>query len=214
METGEVWLPGGRAIVYAAAQGGPPNLFHKDLATGVERRLLTDSRFHYPNAVSADGSQVIYQQRTKLGNWDLMLVSIADPSKVSPLFASASSEGEARLAPDGTWMSLTSDESSRFQVYVSPFPVSGAKIPVSTGGGTQARWSRNGRELYFIASDRKLMAASIDAAGVPGTPRALFDVKGWLDYDVTQDGRFIAVVSQIVGAEQPLAVIVNWPRQR
>jgi Tol biopolymer transport system component len=65
METGEVWLPGARAIVYAAAQGGPPNLFHKDLATGAERRLLTDSRFHYPNDVSADGSHVIYKPKAQ-----------------------------------------------------------------------------------------------------------------------------------------------------
>ncbi len=213
METGEVWLPGARAIVYAAAQGGPPNLFHKDLATGVERRLLTDTRFHYPTAVSADGSHVIYQQRTKLGNWDLMLVSIADPSRVSPLFASDFSEAEARLAPGGRRMSLTSDESGRQQVYVSPFPVVGRdRPPCPQPAARTARWSRDGRELYFISSDRKLMAASIDAAGVPGTPRALFDVKDWLDYDVAQDGRFIAVVSQIVGAEQPLAVIVELAR--
>ena len=111
-------------------------------------------------------------------------------------------------------MSFISDESGRVQVYVSPFPVTGTKIAVSTAGGSQARWRRDGRELYFIASDRKLMAASIDAAGVPGPPRALFDVTGWLDYDVARDGRFIAVVSQVVGAEQPLAVIVNWSRQR
>ncbi len=210
METGEVWLPGARALVYAAAQGGPPNLVHKDLTSGVERRLLTDQRFQFPNDVSADGSHAIYQQRTKLGNWDLMLVSIADPSRISSLFNSDSSEFDARLASGGKRLSLTSDESSRPQIYVSPFPVTGSRIAVSTAGGTQARWRRDGRELYFIPSDRKLMAAPIDEAGVPGTPRALFDVKDWLDYDVARDGRFIAVVSQVVGAEQPLAVIVNW----
>jgi len=210
METGEVWVPGGRAIVYAAAQGGTPNLFHKDLATGVQRRLLTDPRFQYPNAVSADGLHVIYQQRTALGNWDLMLVSIADPTRVTRLFGSDASESEARLTPDGTRMSYSSNVSGRAQVYVSPFPVTGAPLAVSTAGGSQARWRRDGRELYFISPDRTLMAAPIDAAGVPGTPRALFDVSAWLDYDVARDGRFIAVVSEVVGAEQPLAVIVNW----
>ena len=210
METGEVWLPGARAVVYAAAQGGPPNLLHKDLSTGAERRLLTDQRFQFPNDVSADGSQVIYQQRTRLGNWDLMMVSIADPSRVSPLFTSDFSELEARLEPGGTRMSFTSDESGRQQVYVSPFPATGAKTAVSTAGGISARWRRDGRELYFISTERQLMAASIDAGGLPGTPRALFDVGAWLDYDVARDGRFIAVVSEVVGAEQPLAVIVNW----
>jgi len=210
METGPVWLPGAQAIVYAAGQGGPPNLFHKDLATGVERRLLTDPRFHYPNAVTADGSQVIYQQRTAAGDWDLMLVSISDPSRASRLFNSDASEFEARLSPDGTRVSYTSDVSGRMQVYVSPFPVTGAPIAVSTAGGTQSRWSRDGRELYFISRDQTLMIAPIDAAGMPGTPRALFAVPAWLDYDVARDGRFVAVVQQVIGAEQPLAVIVNW----
>jgi Tol biopolymer transport system component len=212
METGEVWLPGARAIAYAAAQGGPPNLFHKDLASGVERRLLSASRFQFPNDISADGSQVIYQQRTALGNWDLMLVSIADPSRVSPLIATTFSEYGARLAPGGTRMAFTSDESGRGQAYVTSFPTAGDRTQVSTAGGFEARWRRDGRELYFISSSRQLMAAPIDASGVPGTPRALFDVKAWLDYDVARDGRFIAVVSEVVGAEQPLAVLVNWLR--
>ena len=210
METGEVWLPGARAVVFAAAEGGPPNLFHKDLSSGAERRLLTSPRFQFPNDVSADGSQIIYQQRTDLGNWDVMLVSIADPSRVSSLFASASSEYDARLAPGGTRMAFTSDESGRSQVYVAPFPGVGAKTAVSSAGGSRPRWRRDGRELFFISGDRKLMAAPIDAAGVPGTARALFSATEWLDYDVARDGRIIAVVLEVVGAEQPLTVIVNW----
>jgi dipeptidyl aminopeptidase/acylaminoacyl peptidase len=210
METGEVWLPGARAVVFAAGQGGPPNLFHKDMTTGTERRLLTSSRFQFPNDVSADGSQVIYQQRTELGNFDLMVASISDPSRVSPLVATAASEFDARVAPGGSRLSFTSDESGRTQVYVAPFPATGPKTAVSIGGGTTARWRRDGRELYFISSDRRLMAVPIDASGVPGQARALFNVTGWQDYDVTRDGRILAVVAEVVGADQPLALIVNW----
>jgi Tol biopolymer transport system component len=210
METGEVWLPGAGAVVFAAGQGDPPNLFHKDLVTGAERRLLTSPRFQFPNDVSADGSQVIYQQRTELGNFDLMRVPIADPAGVSPLVDTASSEWDARLAPGGTRMSFTSDESGRAQVYVTAFPDAGVRTAVSTAGGSLGRWSRDGRELYFIAGDRKLMAVPIDASGVPGAARVLFNAPGWLDYDVARDGRLVAVVVEVVGAEQPLAVIVNW----
>lgn len=182
-------------MVFAAAQGGPPNLF---------------PRFQYPNDVSADGSQIIYQQRTELGNWDLMLVSLADPSHVSPLVATASSEDDARLAPGGRRLSFTSDESGLAQVYVAAFPRVGVKTAVSSAGGAHARWRRDGRELYFVSSDKKLMAAPIDAAGVPGPPRVLFNAAAWLDYDVAGDGRLVAVVLDVVGADQPLAVIVNW----
>jgi Tol biopolymer transport system component len=210
METGEAWLPGARAVVFAAGQGEPPNLIHKDLVTGAERRLLTSPRFQFPNDVSADGTQVIYQQRTELGNWDLMLVSLADPSRVSPLAATASSEYDARLGAGGTRVSFTSDESGRAQVYVAPFPAVGVKTAVSSAGGSRARWRRDGRELFFISSDNKLMAVPIDASGVPGPARALFSVPAWQDYDVTRDGRIVAVVLEVVGADQPLAVIVNW----
>jgi Tol biopolymer transport system component len=134
METGEVWLPGARAIVYAAAQGGPPNLHHKDLNTGVERRLLTASRFQFPNDISADGSQVVYQQRTELGTFDLMLMSIGDPSRVTPLIASDANESEARVAPGGAQMSFISNESGRNQVYLTSFPaVRGTEIHFDLG---------------------------------------------------------------------------------
>jgi Tol biopolymer transport system component len=210
METGEAWLPGGNAVVFGAAQGGPPNLFHKDLTSGTERRLLTSPRFQFPNDVSPDGSHVIYQQRTELGNFDLMLVSIDDPDRISPLVATPASEYDARLAPEATRMSFTSDESGRAEVYVAPFPPTGARTPVSSEGGFFARWRPDGRELYFISSDRKLMAAPVDAAGGPGPPRVLFSAAGWLDYDVARDGRILGVVLQVVGAEQPLAIFANW----
>ena len=73
-----------------------------------------------------------------------------------------------------------------------------------------ARWRHDGRELYFISSDKKLMAVPINAAGAPGQARALFDVPRWLDYDVASDGRLVAVIIDVVGADQPLAVFVNW----
>jgi hypothetical protein len=99
------------------------------------------------------------------------------------------------------------------RVYVSPFPVTGAKVQASVAGGTQARWRRDGRELYFISLDKKLMAAAIDASGVPGPPRVLFDVPRWIPTsDVAGDGRFVAVVTQVIAAEQPRPVIVNWRR--
>jgi len=210
MDTGEVWHPGGRAVLYAAAIEGPPNLMYQDLATGRERQLMSHPLFQFPNDVTADGAVVIYQQRTARGTWDLLTLPIENPKEPTPLFASEFSEHSARLAPGGGRMAFTSDESGRPRVYVTPFPSGGARRPVAPLGGSRARWRRDGRGLYFISPDRKLVAVSIDSAGEPGAPRVLFDVSTWLDYDVARDGRFIAIVSQVVGAEQPLAAIVNW----
>jgi Tol biopolymer transport system component len=210
METGEAWLPSGRAVVYAAAEGGPPNLAHKDLATGVERRLLTSTHFQFPNDVTIDGKAVVYQQRTERGDWDLAIVPLDDPGKSSPLLSATSSEFGLRFSPEGKHAAFVSDESGRPQVYVAPFPLTGTKIAVSSIGGSAPRWSRGGRELYFISGARQLMAAPIDASGTPGTARPLFDVRSWGDFDVSRDGRFVAVVSETVARDQPVTVILNW----
>jgi Tol biopolymer transport system component len=107
-------------------------------------------------------------------------------------------------------MAFVSDESGRGQVYVTSFPAPGKRAQASTAGGLTPRWRRDGRELYFVSSSRQLMAVSVNASGVTGALRALFDVRDWREYDVAPDGRFIAVVSQQVAGQQPLAVILNW----
>ena len=210
METGETWLPLGQGVVYAAGEGGVPNLFRRDLVSGQEQRLLTSPQFQFPNDVTADGATVIYQQRTTLGNWDLMRVPLADPSRASALLASSSSETNARLSPDGTRFSFSSDQAGRPRVYVSPFPPAGTPTAVSPEGGGLARWRRDGLELYYLSPTRQLMAVAIDGVGKAGAPRALFDAPNWTDFDVARDGRFIAIVSTATAGERPLTMIVNW----
>jgi Tol biopolymer transport system component len=209
MEAGQAWVPGGRGVVYSAARRGPPNVHYRDLATGVERRLTTSTFLQISDDVSPDGT-VIFQQRTQAGTFDLMSISINGPQDPKPVITSAASEGGARLQPGGKLMSYSSDQSGRLEIYLSAFPPAGPRIPVSTSGGFAARWRRDGRELFFLSQERRLMAVPIDASGKPGEARVLFDARNWVDYDVARDGRFIAIVSQKVGAEQPLAVIVNW----
>ena len=210
MEMGETWLPRGQALLYAAGEGGVPNLFRRDLASGPEQRLLTSPRFHFPNDVTADGVTVIYQQRTTLGNWDLMQMPLADPSRASALAASSSSETSARLSPDGTRIAYLSDQAGRPRVYVSSFPSTGTPTAVSPDGSGRARWRSDGLELYYLSATSQLMAVAIDGAGKAGTPRALFDAANWIDFDVARDGRFIAVVSTATAGDRPLTVIANW----
>ena len=118
-------------------------------------------------------------------------------------------------------MAFTSDESGRYEVYVAPFPATGGKAPVSAGiyagndlqGG--ARWSRDGRELFYISADRNLMAVPVQTSPrlEAGKPVPVFGLQSrpWNDFAVSADGkRFLAVVPQAFAGEQPLTVIVNW----
>jgi Tol biopolymer transport system component len=128
------------------------------------------------------------------------------------------------FSPDGRWLAYESNESGRFEVYVQPFPRAGGKWQVSSAGGIQVRWRRDGRELYYVAPDGLLMAVSVavsaDGKSVNlGVPVSLFQtrlatgsnvVPGRPQYAIAPDGRFLlnTIVNDI--APSPITVVVNW----
>ena len=128
--------------------------------------------------------------------------------------------GNAQLSPDGRWVAYTSNESGRYEIYVQSFPEPGAKAQVSLEGGNQPRWRRDGKELFYMAADRRLMAVPITtgAALQPGPPAVLFEthllestVYVPAQYDVAPDGqRFLLNVAKQTTAV-PVTVMLNWP---
>jgi len=132
-------------------------------------------------------------------------------------------ERDGQFSPDGKWIAYESDESGRFEIYIQPFPGPGAKLPVSTNGGAQVRWSRDGKELFFIGLDERMMAVPIKlpSAGQAievGTPVALFPTRvagGAVNvqrqqYVVSPDGQrfLINTVREEPGASR-ITVILN-----
>jgi hypothetical protein len=117
-------------------------------------------------------------------------------------------------------MAYASNETGRFDVYVQPIPPSGAKWQISTAGGNQPRWRADGKELYYLAADRKLMAVSIRTGAIleAGIPQALFETRTPAHlpttpqlYDPASDGKRFLMIT--VGAETgtvPLTVTTNW----
>jgi Tol biopolymer transport system component len=212
-ELGGAWLPGGRAVVFAADRGTPPpHLFKKDLVSGADDEWLPAGRFQVPNDVSPDGTTLVFSEATEIGNWNLALLALTGSRARRPLLPSPFYLGNARFSPDGRFVAFDSDETGRLEVYVAPFPT-GAKVRVSAGGGMSSRWSRDGRELFYMSSDGHLVVVPIRThpSLELGTPAPLFmsgEMAKRADFDVSPDGkRFIAVVP---GAETPVAVIQHW----
>ena len=212
-ETGGVWLPGGRAVAFAADRGTPPpHVFRKDLVTGAEEEWLPAGKFQLVDDVSPDGTTLVFSERTGSGTWNLSLVALAGSRARRPLLPSPFNVMNARFSPDGRFGAFESDDSGRIEVYVAPFPT-GAKVRVSTGGGVSSRWSNDGRELFYMSSDRHLVVVPVRThpSLELGTPVSLFmsgEMAKKADFDVSPDGkRFIAVVP---GAEAPVAVIQHW----
>ena len=129
-----------------------------------------------------------------------------------------------RFSPDGRHVAFASDESGRYEVYVAPFPMTAGKTRVSAGGANLPRWSRDGRELFYVSGDLHLVAVPVRTTPslAFGAPQPLFAVQratkwddaktfdAWSDFDVSPDGtKFLAVVPQPANHE-PLTAVLNW----
>jgi len=121
-----------------------------------------------------------------------------------------------KISPDGRWLAYTSDESKRNEIYVHSFPMPGGKMAVSTNDGERSVWSRDGKELYFVSPDGKMMAAAVKSGSKfeAGVPKSLFNVRlprdmaSW--FDVSKDGRFLIAAQVEQTARAPITVVVNW----
>ena len=143
--------------------------------------------------------------------------------KAVPYLRTPFNESQGQFSPDGHWIAYVSDESGGNQIYVQSYPTGAGKFQISTGGGgAQVRWRRDGRELFYIAADGRLMAVTVRTAPTfgAGTPTMLFDPHILFDnitywrYDVSADGkRFLLnrILSRTDGsASPPITVVLNW----
>ena len=142
--------------------------------------------------------------------------------KPIPFLVTQADETFGQFSPDGKWIAYSSDESGRREVYVQGFapdrnPAAAVgKWQISTAGGDKPRWSRDGKELYYIAPDRKMMAVPVKIGPTfePGVAAPLFDtnVTGFFPYDVSPDGRFLLnTISEAAAlTASPVTIVLNW----
>ena len=145
--------------------------------------------------------------------------SRAANSTPQPFLQTPFSEGWMEFSPNGHWVAYTADESGRWEVYVQPFPGPGAKVPISSEGGTEAVWSRTGEELFYRNRD-KMMAVTVtmEPAFTAEKPRVLFEgryvlgpVPGMVNYDVSRDGqRFLMVKILKESPPAHLDIVLDW----
>ena len=213
------WSPDGRQIAFRGTRKGFRNVWVKAVdGTSEERQLTHGEHVHTPLSWSPDGKTLLYYELHPVTGSDLWAVSVAD-GKVQPLITSALGQWDAHWSPDGRWIAYSSDESGREEVYVLPYPLTGQRWRVSTDGGGEPLWSRDGRELFYRAGGWVwTTAVSTAPTFSAGSPRRLFadafvespnTVTG---YSVTHDGsRFL--FAQPVQPDPPITqiqLVVNW----
>ena len=211
-----VWSPDDSRIFFSSQRTGSGDIYQKAPSGGADELLFSSKEGKITTSVSPDGRYVIFQSLNSKTKWDLMLLSLPD-RKVTPFLQSEFDEVNGEFSPDGKWMAYASNESGRFEVYVQPFPGPGGKWQVSTAGGNVPAWRKDGKELFYISIDRKLMAVTVrtNAAFESEAPKPLFEARIRNDpdrhYDVSADGqRFLIVAPLGDETSPPITLVQNW----
>jgi eukaryotic-like serine/threonine-protein kinase len=222
-EAAPTWSPDGRQIAFASNRTGPYNLHVKaSNGLGAEERLGPQATNTAPQDWSPDGRWLLYSEVHPTTGRDLWALDMAATGRTPHMVATTRAEETmAEFSPNGRWVAYQSNESSRFEVVVQPFPDASGKWQVSTSGGVAPRWRADGRELYFLAPDGTMMAAPVSAAGTSfevGTPEALFptriveggSTRNQPQYDLSRDGRFLINQPVQDATTAPITLLLNW----
>ena len=216
-----VWSPDGTRILHNAG-----NSIVVRSATGSGDAETLVPRTAFPTAWSADGRFIFYTERGVKTRMDIWALPLFGDKKEYQLLNSGFDEQNPQLSPDGRWLAYTSDETGNSEVYVKSFSADGKLGPdkklISTSGGRLPLWRRDGSELFFIASDGTMMAATVKSGGTEfqaDAPKPLFKTRTlslegaiFHEYDVSHDGqRFL--IGTLVGDTKtpPPTLILNWP---
>ena len=205
--TGAIYASGvGRSLVTRAVDGSGAE---KVVQSGVEA---------VPGSVTPDGKWLVYHGIDPATGPDIWRVPLDGTQQPSPVVKTAGPDIGPRLSSDGRWLAYEITDRGRRHVYVSPFPSPDGRVQVSTEGGTEPVWSRNGRELFYRWGN-KMMAVEITVDPVlsAGTPRQLFEGRfefgpaGLAAYDVAADGRFLMVQPlEPEPSSREIHVVLNW----
>jgi dipeptidyl aminopeptidase/acylaminoacyl peptidase len=206
-------------VVWSYLKGTVYQLKEK-LASGAgqEQVLFQTDHIIVPTSWTPDGKFIFFTDIDPKTSRDIWVLPLEGDRKPFVFFASSADDSHAVISPDGKFVAYRSGESDHDEVYVQTFPASAYKVPISINGGMRPRWRRDGHELFFVASDGKLMSVEInmDSGFKPGIPKALFDVAGvraiqGSDYDVSPDGQRFLFISRVSQSDPPsLAVSLNW----
>jgi eukaryotic-like serine/threonine-protein kinase len=213
-----IWEPDGKSIAFGRdIQMKEPNLFLiPSSGAGGEEVMIKDAPI--PTDWSSDGKYILGIRTGK--RTDLWITPLSGDQKSYPFLETEFDEAQGAFSPNRKWIAYISDEAGDYDVYVQSFPPSGKKWRISADGGAQPRWRGDGKELFYLSRDRKIMAVEVSEQRedfVAGVPRALFKTPMsspaypiGADYDVMADGQQFLVSSSVNQNTYAINVILNW----
>jgi Tol biopolymer transport system component len=221
-----VWSPDGARVAYVSRRGGGDGLYRKlSNLTGNEELLWQSNSQKFLNDWSRDGRFLLFSQQDPKTGYDLWLLPLAGangaPGKPEEFLHTEFGETQGQFSPDMRWVAYTSNESGRQEIYVRPFPRSetGGKTTVSTGGGSQPRWRKDGKELFYL-TEQGVMVVDVTAnpafkssAPKPAVRAQLANMLGGANvflWDVAPDGEHFLINMVGERSSAPVTVVLNW----
>jgi serine/threonine protein kinase/Tol biopolymer transport system component len=222
-----VWSPGGDRIAFYSTRRGGNALYTKSSdGSGEEKALQTPFENAVPLDWSSDGQFLLCAVPHPTNLSDLWAIPLFGDHKPLPVVQTPFDDVQGQFSPDARWIAYASNESGRYEVYVTPFPGPGGHVPLSTAGGIYPRWRRDGKKVFYVAPDNRMMAVSIDLTAAPlrpGAPVELFarnlatggnvGTTGYLsraEYAVASDGRFLLNVRVGDSVSSRITVVQHW----
>ncbi|MGB8831673.1 MAG: protein kinase [Candidatus Sulfotelmatobacter sp.] len=210
-----IWSPDGSRTVFASNRELKFDLYLKDTNGGQEEKVIPqDGPDRFPTDWSRDGKYVLYGRGPDL--WFLTFPKL----RATQFLKAASTLKSGRFSPDGKWVAYSSNESGRWEIYVTSFPEAHGKWQVSNTGGDQPRWRGDGKELFYLSTDNKIMSVPVKTgsnfdAGTPtalfqANPREMFATSELFSYDVINDGQKFLINTQLKTEMTPMSVVLNW----
>jgi Tol biopolymer transport system component len=212
----------GRTVYFQSVRPGKPTrILERALdRTGEERTIFEKTGRLAPSAILPDGSAMVLQYRPPDKPWEIWLLPLGHPDQAKPLVASEFQNTRPDLSPDGRWLAFESNESGSGEIYVIGIGEARGRWQISTRGGEEPHWAADGKELFYLSPEQKLMRVPVTTgiafdAGVPEPmfPMAIAPIPTRNRYRVGPGGqRFLALVPQGDQTNPPTTVLLNWSR--
>jgi eukaryotic-like serine/threonine-protein kinase len=208
-----VWSPDGKNLVFRGDRNGG-HLYQRAFGIVAEDiQILQSKTRDSPTSWSRDGRYLAYESANDI--WALPMTGTdRTPLRITQ---TPFRETNSQISPDGHWIAYQYEESGGVQVYIQTFPQTGVRQQVSSAGGSFPRWSRDGKELFYVSPERMLMAVAITPAGASlnvAAAHSLFELKlqtrDETNYDISSKGSFLVNVPTSEQLPQPITVILNW----
>ncbi len=221
-----LWSADGQRVLFGSNRGGSWDIYSRPAdGSRPAEALLSRPYDQFPTSVLVDGTVLYHEVHPQTGSslWTLSPGGPSEEAMASPFRVTPFNERDAEVSPGreggSRWIAYASDESGRSEIYVQSYPSGANRTPISTGGGSWPKWSRDGRELFYLTGDA-MAAVAIQPDGSFSAPRTLFDRTNFLsgffrNYDVSPDGkRFLMIQRDPGSAPRQLNVILNWTDAR